>query len=141
MNRHVLVVLASLFIVAGARAQSVGFAGNIPFDFVVGNTTLRAGQYTITPITMNGSTLLLRGSDSTQAIFITPCLCASGNDSHETKLVFHVYGNHYFLWQIWRQGYDVGSQLSAPVKNGAIMAGSGRSQWSTRESPRSTETQ
>ena len=32
-------------------------------------------------------------------------------------------------------------RLSAPVKNGAIMAGSGRSQWSTRESPRSTETQ
>jgi type I restriction enzyme R subunit len=31
--------------------------------------------------------------------------------------------------------------LSAPVKNGAIMAGSSRSQWSTRESPRSTETQ
>jgi hypothetical protein len=31
--------------------------------------------------------------------------------------------------------------VSAPVKNGAIMAGSGRSQWSTRESPRSTETQ
>jgi len=111
VNRYVLVVLASLFIVAGARAQSVGFEGNIPFDFVVGNTTLRAGQYTIAPIPMNGSTLLLRRSDSTQAIFITPCLCASGNDSHETKLVFHVYGNHYFLWQIWRQGYDVGSQL------------------------------
>jgi hypothetical protein len=110
VNRHVLVVLASLFIVAGARAQSVGFAGNIPVDFVVGNTTLRAGQYTITP-SMSGSTLLLRRSDSTQAIFITPCLCASGNDSHETKLVFHVYGNHYFLWQIWRQSYDVGSQL------------------------------
>jgi hypothetical protein len=32
-------------------------------------------------------------------------------------------------------------ELSAPVKNGAIVAGSSRSQWSTRESPRSTETQ
>jgi hypothetical protein len=61
VNRYVLVVLASLFIVAGARAQSVGFAGNIPFDFVVGNTTLRAGQYTITPFTMNGSHSSCRG--------------------------------------------------------------------------------
>ena len=74
MNRYVLVVLASLFIVAGARAQSVGFAGNIPFDFVVGNTTLRAGQYTITPITMNGSTLLLRQTQRKQFSLLLVCV-------------------------------------------------------------------
>jgi hypothetical protein len=33
------------------------------------------------------------------------------------------------------------AELSGPVIKGAILAGSGRSQWSTRESPRSTETQ
>jgi hypothetical protein len=31
--------------------------------------------------------------------------------------------------------------MSGPVIKGAILADSGRSQWSTRESPRSTETQ
>jgi len=31
--------------------------------------------------------------------------------------------------------------VSAPVKKGAIVAGSSRIQWSTRENPRSTETQ
>lgn len=35
----------------------------------------------------------------------------------------------------------VSDKLSGPVIKGAILAGSGRSQWSTRESPRSTETQ
>jgi len=34
-----------------------------------------------------------------------------------------------------------GFEVSGPVIKGAILAGSGRSQWSTRESPRSTETQ
>jgi hypothetical protein len=33
------------------------------------------------------------------------------------------------------------NEMSGPVIKGAILAGSGRSQWSTRESPRSTETQ
>ena len=36
---------------------------------------------------------------------------------------------------------DRAALMSAPVKNGAIVAGSSRSHWSTRESPRSTETQ
>ena len=36
---------------------------------------------------------------------------------------------------------ELGRFVSGPAIKGAILAGSGRSQWSTRESPRSTETQ
>jgi hypothetical protein len=134
MKHHILVVLASLFLAAGTvQAQSLGLVADIPFDFVVGKTTLHAGKYTISPISMSGSTILLRSSDLKESMFITPCLCASEKGNHESKLVFHVYGNHYFLSQIWTQGNDVGWELprnhreveearAAQLKQLAIMA-------------------
>jgi hypothetical protein len=112
MKHNMLVVLASVFLIAGAvQAQAVGLVVEIPFDFVAYNTTMHAGTYTINPIDMRGSALLLRRSDLKEAIVINPCLCASEKGGHESKLVFHAYGNQYFLSQIWTQGYDVGRQL------------------------------
>jgi hypothetical protein len=112
MKHHILVVLASLFLAVGTvQAQSLGLVADIPFDFVVGKTTLDAGKYTISPISMSGSTILLRSSDLKESMFITLCLCASEKGIHESKLVFHGYGNHYFLSQIWTQGNDVGWEL------------------------------
>ena len=111
MNR-LLLVFASLFLVVGsARAQSFGIVAEIPFDFVVGKTTLHAGKYRLEPIGLGGSNMLLRSSDRRAAIFITPGTCSSGQMQPETKLVFRVYGNEHFLWQIWTQGYDMGREL------------------------------
>ena len=60
---------------------------------------------------MSRSTILRRSSDLKESMFITPCLCASEKGNHESKLVFQVYGSHYFLSQIWTQGDDVGWEL------------------------------
>jgi hypothetical protein len=113
MRKHLLFVFASLFLVAGGvHAQSVALTANIPFDFVVGNTIMRAGTYTIRPVKTNESVVELRSLDSKDGMLLAPCACASDRAQHETKLVFRVADRQYFLWQIWTQGYDEERELS-----------------------------
>jgi hypothetical protein len=113
MRKHLLFVFASLFLVAGSvRAQSVTLTANIPFDFVVGNTIMHAGTYTIRPVKTNESVVELRSLDLKAGMLLAPCACASDPAQHENKLVFQVADGQYFLWQIWTRGYDEGRELS-----------------------------
>jgi hypothetical protein len=69
---------------------------DIPFEFVVGNTTVPSGQYVVSART--GSPVVqLEGSK-------TYHLLSSTDESYtiwqEPKLIFHRYGNQYFLSRI-----------------------------------------
>jgi len=114
MKKHMLFAFASFFVAVGSlHAQSVSLVANIPFDFVVGKAMLHAGIYTISPVSVDGSGILLRSSDLKDHVLLTPCTCASETTpQHESKLVFQVADGQYFLWQIWTQGYNAGRQLS-----------------------------
>ena len=123
MRKHLLFVLASLFLVAGTvHAQSVTLKADIPFDFVVGNTIMRAGTYTIQPISISGSVVELGGLDGKNGMLLAPCAYASDRAQHETKLVFALADGQHFLWQIWTQGYDEGREL--PIKPPTIQEAS-----------------
>lgn len=113
MKKHLMFVLASLFLVVGSvHAQSVPLKANIPFDFVVGKTIMHAGTYTIQPLTTNGSVVQLRSLDLKDSMLLAPSASASDRAQHENKLVFQVADGKYFLWQIWTQGYDERRELS-----------------------------
>jgi hypothetical protein len=113
MRKHLLFVFASLFLAAGTvHAQSVTLKADIPFDFVVGNTIMHAGTYTIQPLTTNGSVVQLRSLDLKDSMLLAPSASASDRAQHENKLVFQVADGKYFLWQIWTQGYDERRELS-----------------------------
>lgn len=112
MKKQFLILFAGLLLAAGsAYAQSSRLVADIPFDFVMGNRTFAAGEYTIRPAGINGQVLLLQNSDSREIQFFTPIYCSSAQPQDETKLVFNVYGNHYYLSQIWMEGYDQGREL------------------------------
>jgi len=111
VKRYLLVVVSLLLVIGSVHAQSVRVVAQIPFDFVVGRTTLHAGEYTLDPVGLGRSTMVLRSADQKKAIYITPGSCSSGEMQSETKLVFRVYGNERFLWQIWTEGYDIGREL------------------------------
>ena len=114
MKKQLLFVFASFLVVAGSlHAQSVPLKADIPFNFVVGNSTYHAGAYTIKPLGINGYPVQLQSADLNDSVLITPCTCASETAAqHESKLVFQLVNGRYFLWQIWTQGYDAGRQLS-----------------------------
>jgi hypothetical protein len=114
MKKRILILFATLFTAASAvHAQSITtMKAEIPFDFVVGNSTLQAGTYTITPANWGVSTTEMRSADLKDVVLMAPCACALETHRHQNELVFQVIGGRYFLWQIWTADYDEGLQLS-----------------------------
>ena len=97
MNRILAIAtlsIASLAPSAGAFAQQL--KANIPFDFTVGNTTMPAGEYTISSSHRNF--VDLRSANRT--LMATVGGSQSYNEAKSSsggELVFARYGDQYFL--------------------------------------------
>ena len=92
-----LVTLAAL----PAAAKSVdGMRAQVPFDFHVGNKLVRAGNYTVD--SMTADELLIRISNGKDvASTTTNSTRERGNGESRPRLVFHKYGDQYFLSAVW----------------------------------------
>jgi hypothetical protein len=105
-----LLVLCSMAATQAARAQQPMVA-SIPFAFVVGNTTLPAGDYRVQVLDRNSKVLLIHCSDSSASAIVITNAAQAKELSSESKLVFNRYGNRYFLSQVWTAGSIHGRQL------------------------------
>ena len=103
-----LVGLGLLLATASASAQTVPLKANIPFNFIVNKAELPAGEYTLQSL---GTAMLIRSMDSQITKLVLPNACASQQPSQSTKLIFHRYGDRYFLAQIWAAGANRGREL------------------------------
>jgi hypothetical protein len=104
--------LLSLLLAAGsALAQSDTLRANIPFDFQVGAKMLPAGSYRISPIGQTSQAFAVVNVVTHQADIVLPNKVIGSKVSASTKLVFHAYGDRYFLSQMWIAGSDVGLEL------------------------------
>ncbi len=93
--------------------KQVSLKGDIPFEFVVGNTTMPAGEYTI-KAGGDGSRLAvvrIQSADYQTSVNVLSVSAYTGKNQGESKLVFHRYGSQYFLSQIWSSGRSEGRQL------------------------------
>ncbi|MGH9842538.1 MAG: hypothetical protein ACREEM_27670 [Blastocatellia bacterium] len=98
------VALAAVAVHANpANPASPPLKANIPFDFSVGNKTLPAGVYTVTPLTTPGA-LRIRREDCRAAALVQTQSVQARHDQDQTKLVFRRYGDQYFLAQVWTAG-------------------------------------
>ena len=97
-----------------AQSERTGIT-NIPFSFSVGGKTLPAGEYTVEPNRRDSDKVWLVQSKSghTSALFTTMSV-RSIETQEKTKLVFHRYGDRYFLSQIWTVGANSGRELLMP---------------------------
>jgi hypothetical protein len=111
-------LLAVMMIIAAsvsANAQSLQYrlTANIPFDFSVGSEKLPAGKYWISRAQQsNGDTVVqIRSTDlhSNVTRFTIPVLVS--NPVKNSSLVFHRYGDEYFLAEIWPVGSVTGREL------------------------------
>ena len=82
---------------------------NIPFDFIMGTQAMPAGQYTVEH-GIARPLLTLKSGDGTVQRVITNSI-QSMNAQTVGKLVFHQYGNEYFLSEAWTPGSNSGYQL------------------------------
>ena len=87
------------------KAQSTGVRADVPFDFIVGDRTLPAGKISVhAASTSNAGPLSITNYDKGQSTFRMSQLLRGPNTPEQGKLVFHRYGNQYFLAEVWIPG-------------------------------------
>ena len=92
-----LVTLAAL----PAAAKSVdGMRAQVPFDFHVGDKLVQSGDYTIRSMTADEQ-LIRISSGKGVASTTTNSGRERGNGEGRARLVFHKYGDQYFLTAVW----------------------------------------
>jgi hypothetical protein len=118
--------MLALALVASAqlvRAQEPVLA-NIPFAFTAGSMALPAGEYRVEKMAIDSSMLLIRSTDGSAAKIVASNAAQANGPQVQSKLVFHRYGNRYFLSQVWVAGNSQGRELpkSAKEKEQALAA-------------------
>ena len=114
-----LVVMSLAVAVVSANGQSSSRTmANVPFDFVVGNSELPAGQYRVESATSSGDALRITGQQ--QSVFHLSTTMNRLQIAKQSTLVFHRYGNKYFLAEIWVAGLSQGRQLQKSKSEKAV---------------------
>lgn len=114
-NFTMLSLVLVLTSVSAAAQSDRSRTTNIPFSFVVGGETLPAGEYTVGPNRRDYEKVwLVQSRDGhAGALFATMSVRAS-ETQEKGKLIFHKYGDQYFLSQIWTPGNQSGRELLMP---------------------------
>src|ERR1700745_2342359 len=92
----VLTVFGAALTIVPANAQSGSRAlANIPFEFSVGNATLKAGSYTVEQL--ESGIIAFSSEDGKEHQFAMTFPGDSNKQSQEPRLVFFRYGSGAFL--------------------------------------------
>jgi hypothetical protein len=106
-----LLVAASFLTAGSAMAQDHAVMATIPFNFTVGGSLLPAGNYTLSSET--GSPTILRITDWEKGVRILTVAMPNWNERRQANvLVFHKYGNQYFLSEIRSQASSMNVNFS-----------------------------
>jgi hypothetical protein len=103
--RTLQVIVAGIVLLASPLCAELDhqFMLQVPFDFMAGNYQFPAGSYTIKSDTSAG-TVLIRSAEEGPAAFILTFPAGENKDQAHVRLVFHRYGDRYFLSQVWPAG-------------------------------------
>lgn len=102
-------------------ASSTGqVRANVPFEFIVGDHTLPSGKYNIGAITNAGEGLAIRSADNRNVVVRLTNSIESKKNNTQARLVFHRYGQRYFLAEVWSGGESTGRMLMKSQKERAI---------------------
>lgn len=107
-----IIGLAFVTAVVSANGQSANrIVSNIPFDFVVGDQTMAAGEYTVRGLAQSGPAILISERSARSSTIRLTSELAPRSENTRARLVFHRYGQYYFLAEIWSGGGEAGRQL------------------------------
>jgi hypothetical protein len=111
--------IALVTAVVSAKAQgTLGVKANVPFEFVVGDKTVPAGAITIRS-TENSAALSIKNLDASISTYRLTTPMRAKSDNAPARLVFHRYGQNYFLREIW-DGGSTGRELRESKQERAI---------------------
>jgi hypothetical protein len=101
-----------------ASAQSLPIRVRIPFPFIAADRTVQAGDYTLRPASISPGVMLLKGEEGEQGLFLStfPLDSRRAAELNVIKVVFHRYGDRYFLSEVWTDGNKLGVWKSKQEK-------------------------
>jgi len=119
IKRLAILGLVSMFALLGAVTSANAQLRNpirakIPFDFNVGEKKLPAGEYIFRRVSdfSNTNTMSVKNVDGSVHLFKSTLEAQVLTPKNQSVLVFHKYGDQYFLEQIWLRGDLDGTQLA-----------------------------
>lgn len=92
--------VAFVTLAATSSPAQVLIKADVPFEFSAGHGVLPAGEYNIT---LSSSPSILVLSSGQRGVEIMMPKTTEERNSEATKLVFHRYGDEYFLAEIWSE--------------------------------------
>ena len=111
-NWLVVVTLALLSGMAAAQLNSsTRVVAQVPFQFMVANKIVPAGECEVQAITLDGQTLVIRNAEAKVGLFSTSSQWESKQGASHYALVFKHYGDRYFLSGIRLQGSKITYRL------------------------------
>jgi len=103
-------VVLSLVLTAAGYAQTVAKA-DVPFAFTVADQTIPAGTCLVRAAGSNSDALWIGNEADKVAAYALPLRTESLEPSERTVMVFHKYGDRYFLSGIERAGTSAGYKM------------------------------
>lgn len=105
-------LLLSTPLLANAQVSHKGaIAGQVPFEFVVGDRVVPAGRYIVQAAPTAADTILIRNSSAAISLFSSLTFGEARAIPETHELVFHKYGDRYFLSEIRVAGNRVAYEV------------------------------
>jgi hypothetical protein len=108
-------VAMTLVVLSGMAAAQLNsgsrLVSQVPFEFVVANKIVPAGECVVQVATIDGSTLMIRNADASVGLFSLSSRTEGKQESQHYALVFKQYGGRYFLSGIKLQGSKIAYHL------------------------------
>jgi hypothetical protein len=116
-----LTVALAFATAAASNAQSSNrIVADIPFEFTVGGQSLPAGQYAVRAANSQGNTLIVQSDDAKSSAMRLTNPIRPNKTNEQARLVFHRYGERYFLAEVWSGSDGAGRQLLKSREERAI---------------------
>ena len=107
----VTLALATAVISANAQSANNKVVANVPFEFSVGYKSMPAGEYSVQTIASASDGLMIQSTDGKISALRLSDATETSKDKPKARLVFHRYGERYFLAEVWNGADNTGRQL------------------------------
>ena len=127
-----LITICLLFTAVTVFAQTENhqlMTVKIPFGFSVQDHSLPAGEYNIFTV-LPERAIRITSTDGRYSAIVNTLPNYASSPSENSRLIFHRYGDEYFLAQVWTAGQDVGrNPISSKRAVERASNGSSRQTW------------
>jgi hypothetical protein len=105
------ILVLGVIVPAYAQLPGTEIRATIPFDFMVRGRFLPAGTYEVKRVNDAPEGLVIQNEATHQTAIFETGPVEARRTPDRAKLVFHRYGDDYFLAQVWTPGDDTGRML------------------------------